>query len=192
MINIFKALFYPISADLYIAVNTYLIPSALPGLLALVTFDTAYLLLFRNSRKSTGLFRRNSQLLLYLLFFYLAFVLYLTVLSRPPGSRTEVDLMPFATISVRAAGNVYAAENILLFIPFGILYRLIPLTVNRAGKCLLSGFMLSVAIETVQFITGRGYLQTDDVILNVFGCFIGYIIWNQLIKLTDSLLLRSG
>ncbi len=192
MTNIFKELFYPICTDLHTAVATYLISSILPALLALVTFDTTYLLLYRKKRKSTEVFRKSSQFLLYLLFFYLTFAFYLTVLSRPTGSRTRVDLMPFATMSVRAAGNVYAAENILLFIPFGFLYRFLPFTVNKLGRCFRSGIILSVFIEMVQFITGRGYLQTDDVILNTFGCIIGYIIGNQLIKLTDSLLLRSG
>lgn len=192
MTSIFSQLLVPIYEDLYIAVTACLLPSLLPGMLALVAFDIACLLFFRKRQKDYKIFLKSSQFILFLLFFYLTFILYLTILSRPSGSRTGVDLMPFATLSDSLAGNIYAAENILLFIPFGVIYFFLPLAGKRASQCRMTGFTISISIELVQYITKRGYLQTDDVILNVLGCYIGYIIGGQLIKLKNSFLLRSG
>lgn len=192
MTSIFSLFLMPIYEDLSGSVKSYLLPSLLPGILALVTFDTAYLVLCRKRRKDYRLFYKKNQLILYLMFSYLAFVLYLTILSRPPGSRTGVDLMPFATLSFGLPGDIYAAENILLFIPFGILWGFIPFVHNEQRNCLAGGVLISCCIELMQYITKRGFTQTDDIILNVLGCYIGYIIGSCLIKLKDSFFIRSG
>ncbi len=192
MTSIFSQLLVPIYADLHIAVTAYLLPSLLPGMLALVTFDIAYLLFFRKRQKDYKIFLRSNQFILFIMFFYLAFIIYLTILSRPSGSRTGVDLMPLATLSDSLSGNIFAAENVLLFLPFGVIYCFLPIAGKRASQCRMTGFTISVSIEVVQYITKRGFLQTDDVILNVLGCYIGYIIGSRLIKLKDSFPLLSG
>ena len=37
-------------------------------------------------------------------------------------------------------------------------------------------------IELIQFVTQRGYLQTDDVIMNVLGGVAGYTFWRLIFK----------
>lgn len=181
--GIFNRLFLLIYTDFHTAVSSYLPSSVFLGSLALVTFDVTYLLLYRKRKKDYRIFLGKNQLILYISFLYLAFVIYLTILSRPSGSRTGVDLMPFATISPQIAGNIYAAENILLFLPFGMLGCLLPFFPRNPSRCMAGAFIASILIELVQYITKRGYLQTDDVILNVLGCYVGYVIGKQLARL---------
>ena len=43
-------------------------------------------------------------------------------------------------------------------------------------------FLCSLFIETIQYITARGYSQTDDIAMNVLGAVIGYVLF-QVTKL---------
>lgn len=42
---------------------------------------------------------------------------------------------------------------------------------------MLTVFVIVLIVELLQFISGIGSADIDDVILNVFGAFIGYGIW---------------
>ena len=46
------------------------------------------------------------------------------------------------------------------------------------------GFMCSVAIESIQFYTGYGFCQLDDVVMNTLGTIIGYLLYAGLYKIT--------
>ena len=111
---------------------------------------------------------------------YLEQLLWLVYLNRTPGSRRSLDLGLFDTISRSTQGNSYVAENVLLFLPFGMLFPMLFRFHNRKKYrfpvCLLSAFLCSAGIETVQYLTARGYSQLDDVITNVTGAIIGYFI----------------
>ena len=76
--------------------------------------------------------------------------------------------------------------NILMFVPFGILLPLLSDKFKRLWKTVGIGFAVSILIEIVQFITGRGQASTDDVITNTLGALIGYglimawqNVWNK-------------
>lgn len=61
--------------------------------------------------------------------------------------------------------------NLIWFAPAGILIRL------RKGKlwqALLAGFLLSLAVETAQYVLGSGVSELDDLILNTSGALLGY------------------
>ena len=98
----------------------------------------------------------------------------ITLLSREPGSRTGVDLIPFATVFHSAQGDAYVIENILLFIPFGILAGWFFPAAGNGRKAVCAGFFLSLLIEVIQYLTGCGYAQTDDLITNTIGTGLGY------------------
>lgn len=63
--------------------------------------------------------------------------------------------------------------NVLAFIPIGVLLGLSSYTMTWS-KSLFIGMGLSVGIEFLQFITQRGFSETDDVMHNTLGCLIGY------------------
>jgi glycopeptide antibiotics resistance protein len=67
--------------------------------------------------------------------------------------------------------------NIIAFMPLGFL---LPLIWDRAKNwrvVLLGGLMVSLTFEVVQIITLLGTGDIDDVILNVMGTLIGYIVF---------------
>lgn len=66
--------------------------------------------------------------------------------------------------------------NILLFIPVGLLAELSKIKRNRAIAVFIGGFVLSLVFEVLQYISGMGICDVDDVILNTFGVLIGIII----------------
>ncbi len=61
--------------------------------------------------------------------------------------------------------------NLLWFFPAGFLVRLRGGTLPQAA---LAGFLLSLVIETLQFILGSGVSELDDLVLNTIGACIGY------------------
>lgn len=76
--------------------------------------------------------------------------------------------------------------NIIWFIPFGAAL-LISGKVNRLWKAALCGLMLSLVIETLQYLFGTGISELDDLLLNTLGTWLGAAISCMLKKLTDSI-----
>jgi glycopeptide antibiotics resistance protein len=72
--------------------------------------------------------------------------------------------------------------NIILFVPFGFLFPIIfrellnRLKVPEVSTVFI-GCIFSLAIETMQYITGRGLADIDDLINNTFGTILGYLIY---------------
>ena len=62
--------------------------------------------------------------------------------------------------------------NLLWFVPAGILVRLWG---GRLWQAVLAGFLLSLSIETAQFVLGSGVSELDDLILNTLGALVGYL-----------------
>lgn len=101
------------------------------------------------------------------------------------------NLIPFATIGsflfesnylLVATYNLLA--NIGLFVPWGwfILYHGEQWTWFR--KLYIPFFCISL-IEITQFITNRGSLDIDDLILNLIGVFMGYLVYPLMTKIVD-------
>lgn len=109
---------------------------------------------------------------------YLIGVVSITLLSREPGTRIGIDLQLFQTLNRTPQSFAYFFENILLFIPFGILA---PCTTRKFSSflfCIGTGFLFSLGIELIQLVTKSGYCQLDDLLMNTLGTMIGYFIYN--------------
>lgn len=121
---------------------------------------------------------------LFFLTVYLVVIFNLAFFSREPGSRTGVDLLPLGTLNSSLLSQAYFFENILMFIPFGILLPLCFQNFRRGKNCVGAGFVCSVLLETFQLLTQRGYCQLDDVLTNTLGTFLGWLIsrktWKKL------------
>lgn len=117
------------------------------------------------------------NVIVWFLFVVYMVVMFITVfLSREPGSRQGIDMTLFGTWGETPQAHAFVIENILLFVPFGILY---PVAVPGRWKyfTVLTGMIISVVIETVQLVTQRGYCQLDDVVMNTLGSLVGYVIF---------------
>mgnify|MGYP002560585952 FL=1 len=73
--------------------------------------------------------------------------------------------------------NAFFIENIILFVPFGFMMPCIFRMFRKMPVCVMGGFIFSVMIEVVQYITQRGYSQLDDVVTNTAGALAGWIVW---------------
>lgn len=106
------------------------------------------------------------------------FIIYIEILmqtaffSREPGSRKQIDLDLFGTWGQTAMAHAYFIENIIMFIPFGLLAPIVFKRMRNAGFCVLIGFLCSCGIEISQLITQRSYCQLDDVVTNTMGCWL--------------------
>lgn len=127
------------------------------------------------TRKDSG----RRQRLLPMVFFgvYLAVILMITFLSRESGSRQGVDLELFSTWGINARNNAYVIENVLLFIPYGFVCCLAFDWAKGFFRCVLAGAVTSLAVECLQLITQRGYFQIDDILTNILGSIIGWLIF---------------
>lgn len=108
---------------------------------------------------------------------YILVIVQTVFLSREPGSREAVSLVPFETWGHTMYAHAYFIENIIMFIPFGVLLPILFKRMRKVQNCVGFGFLSSCIIEIAQFITRRGYLQLDDVITNTVGALIGWLIW---------------
>lgn len=104
---------------------------------------------------------------------YVAFILYETLMFRELGdARTNFLLFSYAGKFLKEQSvRVGVINNIWLFIPLGTgLYRWF-----QKKWVLLLPFVMSVAIETTQYITGLGIAEFDDVFGNTMGGWIGVL-----------------
>lgn len=112
---------------------------------------------------------------LMLLFFYIYFVVGITVLSRKSSDIPVVNLKLFSTFQGDFCSRLYLYENLLLFLPFAILLYLLFEKIRKGYFFLLAGIAASLLIEIIQYITRRGFFEVDDLLTNIVGMMIGYI-----------------
>ena len=108
-----------------------------------------------------------------------AIVLYTTILTRASGS-TAVILTPFATLAAaRHQPELYREllMNVFLFFPLGLtLSNALPRKWHRWIRIALTalvGCLLSVGVESAQYRYALGLAETDDVLCNTLGAFLG-------------------
>lgn len=131
---------------------------------------------------------------------YLGILIYLMFLSERYG-RTEgmgtyrYNLIPFQEIKRYFMHrevllfetffiNIYG--NVLAFMPFGFLLPVISKKDRHFLSILLLSFCLTLTLETMQLVLQVGCFDVDDMILNVFGGVLGYVLF----RLADCILRR--
>lgn len=103
-------------------------------------------------------------------------ILYITLLRRAPGYNEQIHLhLRFWPEAGVWAGNLL---NLFLYIPFGwsfVQWK------RKSGvwQILLTGFVLSVFCEALQYVTGRGWADVNDVVFNVLGMDCGAWIYSK-------------
>ncbi len=134
-----------------------------------------------------------------LMYIYLAFVLYFTLMpvvtSLPfifDHPYVPMNLEPF--IDVMAGWGDFERQiilNVVMTIPFGFLLPLV--RAGKAGllKVILYTFLLSLSIELVQpLLSGLRLSDVTDIITNVVGGVIGYAIYLVMKPLVNKFLGR--
>ena len=112
--------------------------------------------------------------------FYISLVIQIVIFSRPFGSTRIVNWIPFQVPGGKNLILLYSLANAVIFIPFGILVPKVFRGVNTLWKMILVTFITSVCIEIIQYVLACGYSEVEDVIMNVIGGIVGFIVIKSL------------
>jgi glycopeptide antibiotics resistance protein len=142
-------------------------------------FFAGYFLIYKKAMKGKKKITFRELAVIAILFCYVIVVLGATLGNRGDYYQGSVSLHPFSayreawnSFSITAWRNIIL--NILMFVPFGFLLPVLSKRFRKAWKTYLVGFMLTVGIECIQYFTGRGIFEIDDIIGNTIGTMIGY------------------
>jgi glycopeptide antibiotics resistance protein len=96
----------------------------------------------------------------------------------------RTNFVPFHSIGseVRFGEWLPLLANLCLLIPYGFLLPLTYGKVNRGLKVFVCTLLLTVFFEVFQLVTFTGSFDVDDILLNVLGGMIGYVIYRLLNK----------
>lgn len=121
----------------------------------------------------------SKRFLFLLLGGYLTFLFSLTISPIFGFSFSEIgtnlNLIPLDVKNTIATNPLQFWGNIFIFVPFGTLLVLISKKCRNLFLTLFLGAQLSFFIELIQLFEKRG-TDIDDIILNVIGTFLGYIL----------------
>jgi glycopeptide antibiotics resistance protein len=153
--------------------------------------------------KSLSLKRES---VLFLFYVYIICVLLITMFPIPISQYKHlrlipVNFIPFVNTTQEFVKNLSSGKNnmiefalqniignVILFIPLGILLPLISNKVHSLKKMIVIAFLFSLFIEFIQFISFQfGIYRTadiDDIILNILGAVLGFIVVKQVILKT--------
>lgn len=108
---------------------------------------------------------------------YAAIMLIITFLSRESGSPNEIDMQILSTWGINTRNNAYLIENIMFFIPYGFLCAWVIKAARKWFTCTFIGALTSFGIECLQLVSGRGFFQIDDILTNIAGASIGWVVF---------------
>ena len=121
----------------------------------------------------------NRKVLIKILIIYTLFILCMTLLFREETNGEHLQLELFWSYKVIDVQFNQMLCNVLLFIPFGLLLKLLGI---NTWLILLIGFTFSCSIELLQYILKLGLCELDDVFHNTLGTLIGLFIGNWIRK----------
>ncbi len=105
-----------------------------------------------------------------MLIIYIGVIVYFTLMYRETGKAKILVFRSYSRFFTNAELRASIIKNIWLFVPLGaILYRIWPRKI-----ILFAPVIFSIIIETVQYFTGMGLCELDDVISNGMGGTVGY------------------
>lgn len=121
--------------------------------------------------------------------FIIYFMCLFYVVTFQDVSWSGSNIIPFKEIFRYEIGSKQFIKNIIgnvfLFLPYGVAIAYYTKT-TKIRYAFLLGLILSFSIETIQYLIGRVY-DIDDIILNIFGCVLGFSIYLGLQEISKSL-----
>lgn len=133
------------------------------------------------------------------------YVVFLPLPVKPDDTRfvwASVNLVPARTVVgiIRDFPGLVIQQlvgNVVMFAPLGFLLPLLSTRHRRFAMAAAVGLSVSVGIELVQLallltLSSRRSVDVDDVILNVAGACLGYLVWRGAHALAGTFPRRSG
>lgn len=154
-----------------------LLKSIWPMLTIIVVTSICCRVAYLKTHRTSFVFHEEFWNLIKILYIVLLFSLVTKVDANVAGS--SVNYIPFSEITrydIHSKLFMYnIIGNILIFVPLGYIIA----SYVRPKRCwvnIIIGIIISLTIEFVQLKIGRTF-DIDDVILNVLGSFVGYLIY---------------
>ena len=150
------------------------------GIMIALAYGAVYLLYVLGCRIMKKEFTTGSAIAVFALLIYLISILYIVFMSREPGQYDGVNLKLWSSWGNSTLKRAMFIENIIMFIPMGIL---LPGAFKRFRNplvCILTCMILSCTIELVQYLFKLGFVELDDLVTNTLGGAIGWFIWGVL------------
>ena len=157
-------------------------PMIIISMVVMISFRIAYLI------------KNKQRLVLYKDLTMLVFIVYILCLFQVVTFQDNTtwssnNFLPFREIfRYKIASRLFFKNvlgNVLLFLPFGFFISFYLKTDNKNWTLILT-LITSLAIEIVQMLIGRVF-DVDDIILNLLGGFMGYLIYEVLKKFSEGL-----
>lgn len=129
------------------------------------------------------LFKGSRKFILHKEIMSLVFIIYILclyyILTYQDIGSGGINLVPFKEMFRYTFGSYKFMKNvvgnILLFIPFGF-FTSYYLNNKKTLTSLITALVVSVCAEGIQYHIGRVF-DVDDIILNVLGGFLGYLLY---------------
>lgn len=144
-----------------------------------------YYRIVRSKRKNTVEAKR--ELIINIFFMYLLTVLYVTLNPfhfTPPSINGNINLVPYVQLHYQYTYKppifwiLYTLGNIMMFMPFGYLFPRIYQKRFRMLVTISIATLCSLLIEITQyFFTIDRAADIDDLLLNIIGAIVGYILF---------------
>ena len=153
-------------------------------LLFIIVIFTMRLIDIINNKKKVVIYR-DLRMLVFILYMFLLFEL-VTSTDFESYSNNFIplrEIMRYPLTSSLFYKNVLG--NVLLFIPFGYFVNTI-LKNKKISINILITFITSLSIELIQMNIGRSF-DIDDILLNIVGGIIGYVMYKALSNVNDKL-----
>ncbi len=120
----------------------------------------------------------STEFVIILLISYLVFIAQITVLDRKLESGARIFDTKGLWINKSMKQNLTNLLNVLLYVPLGILLAGLQLRKHRIIRILITicfCFLISLLLESTQYISNRGYFEVDDIEANMLGGLTGCI-----------------
>jgi len=144
----------------------------------LISLRVAYLI--RNKKKL--IFHQDLTMLMFIVYILCLFQI---VTTQDVSGEHGINITLFKELTRYELGSRLFYRNVIgniaLFIPFGF-FTSFYLKLEKKRFVLFLTMLVSFVIEFIQLNIGRAF-DVDDIILNVVGGFIGYLIYRILDKL---------
>lgn len=160
-----------------------------PNIWPMITFISVIAITLR----AFYLFKGNRKFVLHKEILSLVFIVYILclyyILMGQDKGISGVNLVPFKEIFRYSYGSYKFMKNIvgniLLFIPFGFFVAYY-LNTKKFSTMFIISLIVSSCTEVIQYHIGRVF-DVDDIILNVFGALLGYLLYVGLMAIKGKL-----
>lgn len=149
------------------------------------------IILFAAIRSLIQNLRSINKGMLALFLIYILAVAYITLFSREYAQDTSVHI--FRTDLIGKAIRTKSLQplnhmllNVAMFIPLGVLLPFVyPEKLNQWGPVILLAIMVTTLIETLQFFLLLGQADLTDIVANILGAAIGFLLSRLLQRFTS-------